>query len=97
MYKIGGCIQCGKNMVIRDCAHMIVSKKPWHREVDVIFEDGHKLRIPICMDCLDDPDFHKIKESFCADDSQSQSMEVKKVFNERKWEGCTIKVKTYGN
>lgn len=92
-YKIGYCPQCGTQVMVRDVGNRWSSYKPKWRQVDMIFDDGHKCRTVICSDCLKNPDFKKLMEAILHDESQACSEKVKKNLKAR---GVPVKIEMWG-
>ncbi len=70
-YKLGFCAQCDKQILVKNSSGRVASVLPIYRQVDVVFDDGHRMRAPVCKDCAMNPDFKKIIENVTADGSEA--------------------------
>lgn len=70
-YKIGYCPQCKAQIMVRDAAGRWNSQKTNYSQIDLVFEDGLKVRTAICKDCAANPDYEKLFEEIVASGSQA--------------------------
>lgn len=74
MYRVGFCPVCDKQIMVSDQFGRYVTLKTNYRQVDLVFEDGHRCRSIICKDCLNvEP--NKLLEIITAQDSLASSRE----------------------
>lgn len=70
-YKVGYCIQCHTQIMVRDTSGVYTSIKGNFRQVNLVFSDGHNIRVPICSKCLNQIDYDKCFENLIHEDSQA--------------------------
>ncbi len=79
MYKIGFCPQCDTQIMVADCKGRWNTIKPNYRQIDLTFDDGHRVRTIICKDCLEHPDYDKLLEAITCEESEACTHDVKKM------------------
>lgn len=77
-FKRGHCPQCGCRIMVKDSNGMLNGRMPNWCETEMVFEDGHRVRINMCADCIDQPDFEKIIDELTHDESEISLESVKK-------------------
>lgn len=70
-YKIGHCAQCATQVMVQDSDGRWNSFKSNFRNADLEFIDGHVVRVPLCVSCLESPDFEKIMDALLHDESEA--------------------------
>lgn len=70
-YKIGFCPQCGTQIQVKDPTGRWTSFKSNHSQVDLVFDDGLKMRSAICKECAKAPDYCKLTAAVLAEGSQA--------------------------
>ena len=58
--------------MVRDTNGQWSSLKGNYRQTNLIFADGHKIRVPVCSKCLAEIDFDKIFDNLTHNDSAAQ-------------------------
>lgn len=73
-YRIGFCPLCSTQIMVKDPNGRWNSFKPNYRQVDLVFEDGHRMRSPLCDECFGkEPDFEKLMGSITCKKSEAGS------------------------
>lgn len=70
-YKIGKCPQCNEKILVRDAAGRWSTMKPNYAQIDLIFQDGLKVRSAICKECAKSPDYAALMDAIFHQDSKA--------------------------
>lgn len=71
MYRIGFCPQCGIQIMVKDTDGAWRTRKKNFAQIDISFDDGHRVRTTICKVCSDKPNYEKLLESILHPKSQA--------------------------
>lgn len=82
-YKVGYCPQCDTQIMVRDTKGRYNSFMPNWRQVDLFFEDGHRVRTAICDKCIADPDYDVLIAAITHAESTACRSDVKEVLTAR--------------
>lgn len=52
-YKMGRCPVCGDKIMVRDSTGVLNAFRGNHRQIDLVFGNGQKVRTAICSICLE--------------------------------------------
>lgn len=88
-YTLGKCPQCGDKIMVRDAAGRWNSTKPNFRQMDLVFENGQKMRTIICEGCSQAPDYEKLMSAILHKNSKACSKKMK-GYIENLWEANDI-------
>lgn len=70
-YRVGFCPQCQAQIMVRDTHGMFTTFKGNYRQVHLTFDDGHKIRVPICSKCIENVDADLLMKAITHDDTQA--------------------------
>lgn len=71
-YRLGHCPLCGIQIMVRNPRGRWATFKPNFRQVDLNFDDGHRVRTILCADCFDKPpEFEKLMEAIICKKSEA--------------------------
>ena len=82
-YRIGHCPQCDDQIMVRSAGGQWNSMKPNYRQVDCVFADGHRMRVPLCAACMAAPDFSTILAAVTCAESEACGASVKQALRRR--------------
>lgn len=82
-YKVGYCPQCQTQIMVRDVSGHYTAQKGNYRQIELVFEDKHRVRTPICMKCLDDVNMTTLLEAILDENSQASTSSVLSSIKER--------------
>lgn len=83
-YRIGYCPQCELQIMVQDTDGKWRPKPAVYANVDLKFEDGHRVRSAICRKCAESPDYGKLMAAIFHQDSQACNEKIKEHLKYRR-------------